>query len=222
MKLPECVWCTLLSVSNVTECVNISSNCTDSVFLNLQVENNSLNDKTERIFASINTITFNDGETKNAYVPINITITKSPVEIDYELTNPFAVNYNPYEVVIDTSWMFCESNGEYLGDENDFDYSCNKLYHKNDSSEAVPYSSGFCCSCPMSTIFFGSSSTSIRGGCSIFSSSRTAHCMRYHPTWYTGYTIGKSKAKYSITINTEKLNASGETIKSTTSLNESY
>lgn len=167
-------------------------------------------------------MTLNDGQTKSIYKPVNITVIKSPVEIEYDLTNPFNVNYNPYEIVIDTSWLFCESNGEYLGDENDFDFSCNKLYYKNTPDKSVQYSSGFCCSCPISTIFFGTSSSNIRGSCGIFSPSRTAHCMRYHPTWYTGYKLGKSKAKYNITLTIETMNSSGETTKSSVSLNESY
>jgi hypothetical protein len=188
----------LISVSNITQCTNLlDPDCTQKVSVILEIENSQDLTNSTQISANIRNLQLETGEYKTLATQLNITLSKSKVQLYYELSIPTLYNYHAHEILIDTSWLFCDGE-TYAGDENPSAKSCNQLYTAQ--KQKVPYSQGFCCSCPWTTTYFGLTSGVSRPDCALFSSSRTGHCMRHDGRWYNGFTVGKNEAVYNVTL----------------------
>ena len=69
-----------------------------------------------------------------------------------------------------------------------------------DGQMIVDYSGGFCCSCPVMTVFTGIQEGLHRGNCGLLSSDETAHCLDFSDTLFAGYSIGDYYYDYDIKI----------------------
>jgi hypothetical protein len=196
--LPHLSTSNLISLSNITQCTSLlSPSCTQKVSVLLEIENSQDLTNSTQISANIRNLQLESGEYKTLAQQLNITISKSAVQLYYDLSIPTLYNYHAHEILIDTSWIFCDGDS-YAGDENSMAKSCNQLYTAQ--KQKVEYSKGFCCSCPWTTTYFGLTGGVSRSDCALFSSSRTGHCMRHDGRWYNGFTVGKNEAVYEVRV----------------------
>lgn len=204
---------TLLSVSKVNQCINTPQNCTEIITISFELQNNQTLVNSEKFTANIKNLEFANGELKELESQVNITLTKSPVIIEYNLFNPVRYNYHPHEIVLDSSWIFCDGESN-LGDENPIGSSCNELY--DETGNKIKFSSGFCCNCPLATTVFGVTYGVKRGRCELFSSMKTVHCMRNDRSWYNGFQVGHNMAVYNITVYVDGVDQHGQKFQSQT------
>jgi hypothetical protein len=95
----------LISVSNITQCSNIQDpDCTQKVSVILEIENSQDLTNSTQISANIRNLQLETGEYKTLAQQLNITLSKSKVELYYELSIPTLYNYHAHEILIDTSW----------------------------------------------------------------------------------------------------------------------
>ena len=186
----------LLSKSRIEKCPSNSS-CHNKILLSLTVQNAELK-SSDSISTTLTEISQDDNlSVKRLENPIKISISKSQVKVIYPCIYFQDFNYYPKEKIIMTDYLSCKDNN------NIEDTTCD--ISKNENNEKIPYSEGFCCSCPPLSLLFSNYNKRF-GDCkklNFGNGSSAAHCLVFDKLWYSAYKILQYKIDYEITINIE-------------------
>jgi hypothetical protein len=175
--------------------------CSEKILVSLAIDNKKLAE-TDTIETYINEIdssvskNSNEDKKKQLKNPIRINISKTPVYIEYTAIYKQTFNNKPIERVILSNIFDCE----------DGDLAKNPTcgWTINTSNQIIPYSQGFCCKCEFDQILGINNTDRNRGNTCKFlnlsNGSATAHCLKYHELWWSGYEIKHYNIVYEIKV----------------------
>lgn len=188
----------ILSSSSIEHCFasENSKDCETKLFISLTIENGQVKG-TETAQFTYGNFTDTSRVVMSLESPLSLNVAKSQVKVMYRLKYLQSFPSQVFEKVINSVWPFC-SEGLFTGDELEVDSTCG--YAKDENDNPIPNSQGFCCSCPISTLLTGIRTKTTRGDCGFFSTSETAHCLRFSNTTYAGYSIEGYSYHYEITL----------------------
>jgi len=151
-----------------------------------------------------------DEDCRELVDPIHLSLTKSQVVANYELSYTQSFNHKPMEVVMYTgtggSSPICKDGA------NEQHPTCG-WYTDVQTGSQVPDSQGFCCPCTFESTWgdtLGGGSPQLARGnvdCSLLSNPlflsgvpASAHCMNLNTLWHAGYNVGRAEIGYSIDV----------------------
>lgn len=152
----------------------------------------------------------NDEDCRELVDPIQLSLTKSQVLANYELSYTQSFNHKPMEVVMYTGTgggsPICRDGA------NEQHPTCG-WYTDVLTGVQVPDSQGFCCPCTFESTWgdtLGGGSPQLARGnvdCSLLSNPlfiggvpASAHCMNLNTLWHAGYNVGRAEIDYTIDL----------------------
>lgn len=187
---------TLVSASNVTKCPGQNSTCVQQLGISLTIDNGQRSGA-ETLAFNISNFTDDGGNVYFMSSPITLTVQKTAVKVVYPVSYQMNFPASVSEKIKRVSWPLC-SEGEISGNRVVTDSTCG--FKMNAIGAPIPYSGGFCCTCPLITILTGTSSSPTRGNCSAANTLQSAHCLTFSSQSYSAYTIGDARYDFNITV----------------------
>lgn len=142
--------------------------------------------------------------------PVHISLTKSHVNANYELSYTQSFNHKPIEAVMYTGTG--ESSAICKDGANEQHPTCG-WYTNPETGSQVADSQGFCCPCDVDGTWgdtIGGGSPQLARGnvdCSLLGNflflggvPASAHCMNLDMLWHAGYNVGRAEVDYSINV----------------------
>ena len=189
---------TIIAKSSLDSCTQETEDelkCDSKIVLSLTIQNAEL-ENTDYISTYLTNVTDSNGNIKTLSNPYKITISKSPVSVNYNCVYLQDFNYHPTETVIASDIWTC-ADGDKASSP-----TCG--WQKDSDGNNIEYSQGFCCQCELSQII-GTSDETLRGkSCKVLNlgvNSATAHCLRYDELWFSAYEVNTYSLSYTIKVN---------------------
>lgn len=196
LMIAQHIHSSILSSSNITQCFNSANNCTQQITLTFTLENNQLAGAESTQLTYTN---FTDAN-NNVYQlnsPLTLSLAKSQVHTKYPLQYIMDVPTTVTEQVIPQDWPLCSEGSTYNGKILS-NSTCG--LQTTALGVFVPYSGGFCCTCPLLAILTGISSTVTRNTCTAFGKTQAAHCLRFSSSFYSVYSISQFMTDFNVTL----------------------
>lgn len=128
-----------------------------------------------------------------SFEPIQLTISRSAVQMRYPLVYVADFNAKPFEENKKGSLT------AQCDDSPTSKASCGVQY--TPSGEPIPYSQGYCCSCgTCSALGLCSANARMSVACNLFGSYSVASCLRFGDEWYSGFSIGPASTWFTMDL----------------------
>jgi hypothetical protein len=134
---------------------------------------------------------------------LEISLVKSKVTLRYPLSYERDFNNKPYEIYLrkDQSGLNLDS---FYNPCQDAASSSTATCGWATDGRKVPFSNGFCCSCPglIGTLFPQARVGKERGAlsCGAFTAPQSAHCLRMQPLWYQAFNVGPPQTVFTVDV----------------------
>ena len=189
----------ILSASEIHHCYKSKdTNCSSKLLFSLTLENGQLKNE-EQIKFTYTQFTDSENNKLELKAPIALKISKSPVKVFYKLLYKKHFNSQIKERIEKSVGPFCTEG--YLKEKKiEIDSTCG--FKKDINENIIINSRGFCCQCPITTLFTDLEGEIHRGDCQFmdFDSGVTAHCVEKSDEVYAGYVILEYYFSYEVTV----------------------
>jgi hypothetical protein len=206
---PQLACATLLAASRIEACVDSGGGagamaCARRLVVTLSVQNGENASESVTAAAVASAVDPATGAVYDLAETLEVTLAKSPIQLQYPLAYARLFNAAPYEVV-----RTADAGGRSFNfltnpcvDDPSRDGACGWVL--TPAGERVPSSNGFCCRCDAAAYFGGGTAAASRAAlqCNLLdaSNSQSAHCLRMGPLWYAGFTVGPSRVHYTVDV----------------------